>query len=37
VEVIFRKVNGATIFGNEGMGMPNLAAWFVKLEARAAG
>jgi hypothetical protein len=37
MEVIFGKVHGATIFGNEGMDVANLATRLVKLEPGTAG
>jgi hypothetical protein len=37
MEVIFRQVNGATTFADEGMRMAILAARLVHLQARAAG
>jgi hypothetical protein len=37
MEVIFGKVDGATVFGNEGVDVANLATWLVKLKPRTAG
>jgi hypothetical protein len=37
VKIILRQIDAASLFGNERMGMAQLSAWLVKLEARAAG
>jgi hypothetical protein len=37
VEIIFGEINGAAILGNEGMGVAQLAARFIELQARTAG
>src|SRR4029077_9710650 len=37
MKVVLRQINRATVLGDEGMRMAELAAWVVKMEARAAG